>query len=79
MNPTMQKEIIEKFPEIVSLVQKLKELPASDLTHYRDVLLVSLIISTSNTDKEAFGTIFGLLMNLWEEFKIADKNRYFDV
>jgi hypothetical protein len=76
MNPTMYKEILKKFPEVVQLIAKFRELPENDLTYYRDNLLVALIVNTSKTDKEALGTLMGLILRLYEEVKILDKKRY---
>ena len=54
---------------------KINQLPQADQTFYRDNLLVALILNTSRNDKEAFGTLIGLILRCYDEFKELDKRK----
>ena len=57
MNETEKTQLLEKFPEIISLVQKIKTLGARDIDYYRDNIFMTLLANTTSGDREAMGTL----------------------
>ena len=57
MNETEKVQLLEKFPEIISLVSKVKSLSALDKDYYRDNLFMTLLANTTSGDREAMGTL----------------------
>ena len=57
MNDEEKKQLLEKFPEIVSLVQKIRSLGALDIDYYRDNIFMTLLGNTTSGDREAMGTL----------------------
>ncbi len=57
MNETEKAQLLEKFPEIISLVQKIKALSALDIDYYRDNIFMTLLANTTSGDREALGTL----------------------
>ena len=63
MNETEKAQLLEKFPEIISLVQKIKALSALDIDYYRDNIFMTLLANTTKGDREAMGTLTRLIHN----------------
>ena len=49
--------MVVRFPELVSLVNRVKSLPELDRVFYRDNLAMMFLISTSNNDGEVLGAL----------------------
>ena len=61
MNDTEKKQLLEKFPELLTLVQKLKSLGAFDIDYYRDKIFMTIMVNTSRNDRDTLGTLTRLI------------------
>lgn len=77
MNETQRIQIIEKFPEIVSITEKLRKLDF-DKEYYRDEILFLLLGGTCRTDAEALGVICRIEYLFNQKFDVVLKNRHFE-
>ena len=57
MNETQKRQILIKFPEIISLVDKIGRLGPADKDFYRDNILMTLLANTTQDDRAAMGTL----------------------
>ena len=46
MNETEKAQLLEKFPEIITLVSKIKSLAALDIDFYRDNIFMTILTNT---------------------------------
>jgi hypothetical protein len=70
MNRTQKIQFLERFPEVITLISKLNELPEADRFYYRDNALMMILTNTSRNDAEALGTLNRLI---YLNNKILDK------
>lgn len=77
MNETQRIQIIERFPEIITLTEKINKL-GLDKEFWRDEIFFLIFANTCRTDAEALGVItrIGYLFN--KKFDEIEKRRHFE-
>ena len=61
MNETQKRQLLGKFPEIISLVDKITRLGPADIDFYRDNIFMTLLGNCTKNDRDAMGTLTRLV------------------
>lgn len=73
MNKEMYKQILKKFPALITLIEHTKLLPLADKTFYRDMLAMSYLVNTS--DGEVLGALQCISYKLNKELDKLNERR----
>tara|TARA_R100000750_G_scaffold50725_1_gene35680 strand:- start:792 stop:1025 length:234 start_codon:yes stop_codon:yes gene_type:complete len=77
MNKTQRIQIINRFPEIVSLTEKINKM-GIDKEYWRDEIFFLIFANTCRSDAEALGIITRIQYLFNKKFDEVEKRKHFE-
>ena len=77
MNKTQRIQIINRFPEIVSLTEKINKM-GIDKEYWRDEIFFLIFANTCRSDAEALGIITRIQYLFNKKFEEVEKRKHFE-